>query len=204
MEHANIQRYADAMKEIKLRISVILSYNSGERNSKYKAATVETLGLQFRKVFELIAFSSLAANQELYSTVHSDFAKHWEAAKLIKNLRRINPDFYPKPVVEKKTSQPGVLHQLVDRGPDYLTQEDLIEAHGRCGALMHASNPFAQAIDYTLYERLFPNWLTRIINLLNNHRIHLPGDTGAYHVHMQEEGHDEVRWYRFERVAKSN
>jgi hypothetical protein len=59
MEHPNIQKYAEAMKEIKLRVSVISSYSSGERNAKYNAVTVETIGLQFRKVFELIAFSSL-------------------------------------------------------------------------------------------------------------------------------------------------
>jgi hypothetical protein len=194
MEHANIQRYAEVMKEIKLRVAVISSYSSGERNAKYKAATVETIGLQFRKVFELIAFSSLAANRDLYSRAYSDFAKHWEAAKLLKNLRKINSNFYPEPVVETRTDQPGVVHKLRSRDPDYLTERELV------GSLMHASNPFAQPIDYSFYEGNFPNWMTRIMNLLNNHRVHLPGDTGCYHVHMKETGHDEVRWYRFEPV----
>jgi hypothetical protein len=201
MEHANIQKYAEVMKEIKLRVDVILSYIPGERSAKYKAASIETAGLQFRKVFELIAFSSLAANRDLYSRAYSDFVKHWEAAKLLKNLRRINPKFYPQPVVEIKTDQPGIVHKLQERGPDFLTEQELIGAHGRCGPLMHASNPFAQPIDYSFYARSFPNWLNRTINLLNNHRVHLPGDAGCYHLHMKEPGHDEVRWYRFEQVT---
>jgi hypothetical protein len=106
--------------------------------------------------------------------------------------------------VETATDQPGIVHKLRGRDSDYLTEQELIAAHGRCGSLMHASNPFAPPIDYSFYELSFPNWMTRIINLLNNHRVHLPGDTGCYHVHMEEPGHDEVRWYRFETVTRTD
>jgi hypothetical protein len=42
-----------------------------------------------------------------------------------------------------------------------------------------------------------------MINLLNNHQIRLDNDPGFYLVHMKEEGHDEVRWYRFAPVTPS-
>lgn len=78
----NMSKYVDAMAEIKRRIDVINTFLSGQRNAGYRASNVETIGLQFRKVFELIAFASLTAHKELYSAAHSDFAKHWQAPSL--------------------------------------------------------------------------------------------------------------------------
>jgi hypothetical protein len=200
MDHADIYKYAEKMKEIKLRTEVMDLFLSGQREARYVPTTVETIGLQFRKIFELIAFASLAANRQQYSAAYSDFAKHWEAAKLIKNLQRINPQFYPKPVVEAPAGMPGVVYSHKPRAQDYLTQDDLVEAHGRCGVLMHAENPFAKPIDYAFYQRSFPTWRNRIINLLNNHEVHLLGDKGMYVIHMKESAHDEVSWYRFDPV----
>ena len=194
MAPTDIEKYAEAMKEIKLRTEVITLFLSGQREARYIPTTLETIGLQFRKVFELIAFASLAANRDQYSRAYSDFSKHWEAAKLLKNLRKVNPNFYPKPVTEAPADRPGVVHSLKDRDQDYLTQSDFIEAHGRCGSLMHAANPFSKSIDYAFYQGSFPVWMTKIINLLNNHKVHLVGDSGFYLFHMKEESHDEVRW----------
>jgi hypothetical protein len=134
-------------------------------DAHYAPTTVETIGLQFRKIFELIAFSSLAANRKEYSNAYADFAEHWRAAILIQNLERINPDFYPKPVLEVPSSQSGVTNDLKDRERDYLTKRELILAHKKCGSLMHGANPFGKAIDYPFYEKNYPIWNTRIINL---------------------------------------
>ena len=70
--------------------------------------TTETIGLQFRKIFELIAFASLSANKKLYAAAYANFAKHWEASKLIANLHRINPDFYPVPIVITPAAEPKI------------------------------------------------------------------------------------------------
>jgi hypothetical protein len=195
---SDIQKYSEVMKEIKLRIEVIHRFLSGKLGAHYVPTTVETVGLQFRKTFELVAFASLAANREEYSNAYSDFAKHWEAAKLVRGLRHVNPNFYPKPVVETPTTDPRALHQLKNRQNDYLTEDELVEAHGRCGGLMHAANPFGNAIEYEYFQQRFPDWLTRTMNLLNNHQVHMLGDLGFYLVHMKEPGHEDVRWYRFE------
>jgi hypothetical protein len=198
---SDIQKYAVIMKEIKLRTEVITLFLSGQWESRYTPTTIETIGLQFRKVFELIAFASLTANREIYSSAYADFATHWQAAKLLKNLERINPDFYPKPVTEVPTGQYGVRHELKARAQDYLTQSELVEAHGRCGALMHGANPFGSPIDYDFYQQNFSSWITKYMNLLNNHQVHLVGDTGFWLFHMHEESKgNEVSWYRFEPV----
>ncbi len=70
-----IEKYAAIMKEIKLRTEVINLFLSGERDAHYVSTTVETIGLQFRKLSELIDFSSLAANRKRYSTRICRFCK---------------------------------------------------------------------------------------------------------------------------------
>jgi hypothetical protein len=193
----DIEKYAAIMREIKRRAEVIGLFQSRQKEAHYLQTTVETVGLQFRKIFELIAFASLAANRAQYSAAHVDFATHWRAKRLLKNLQRINPHFYPQPFVETPTHERGALHDFKDRNQDYLTPNDLIVAHDHCGALMHAANPFGSEIDYAFYERSFPIWMTKITNLLNKHLVQLLGDTGFYVFHMQEEGHGDVGWCRF-------
>jgi len=66
---------------------------------------------------------------------------------------------------------------------------------------MHGANPFGQPIDYVHFQQSFPVWMTKIMNLLNNHQVRLPGDPGMYVFHMKEvkeEGCDKVGWYRFD------
>lgn len=193
-----MNKYVGAMAEIKLRTHVISTFLSGERNALYRASNIETIGLQFRKVFELIAFASLAAHKELYSAAYSDFAKDWEAAKLVKRLHQINPRFYPEPIVQVPSDKPGVKMDLRPRQPDYLTEESLVKAHGRCGSLMHAANPYGREIDYASFEQIFPIWLTKAVNLLNAHIVHLP-DTEFYLVQMGRE--EPPSWTSF--VLKS-
>jgi hypothetical protein len=198
MESIDIEKYAANMTEIKLRVALVNVTLAKRPETDFIPMTIEAIGLQFRKVFELVAFATLAANRAQYSLAYRDFAEDWQAAKLLNNLQRINPDFYPKPVIEKKSDQPGIVSSLSDRDQDYLTQSDLVAAHGRCGGLMHAANPFGEPIDYGFYLTNFPIWRTKIMNLLNIHHVHLLGDSGFYLFHMKEEGHNEVRYYRFE------
>jgi hypothetical protein len=198
MESTDIEKYSANMTEIKLRVALINVSLATRPATELIPMAIEAIGLQFRKVFELIAFASLAANRAQYSLTYRDFAEDWQAAKLLKNLQRVNPNFYPKPVIETPSGDLHIVASLKDRDQDYLTQVDLIAAHGRCGGLMHTANPFAELTDYAFYQRSFPSWRTKIMNLLNIHRVQLLGDSGFYHVHMKEQGHDEVRCYRFE------
>ena len=74
MNNTCMDTYVGVMVEIKLRTAVIDLYMSGRQNAGYKATNIEVIGLQFRKIFELIALSSLAAHRDLYSKAYSDFA----------------------------------------------------------------------------------------------------------------------------------
>ena len=41
---------------------------------------------------------SLVANKELYAEQNEKFAKHYHAERIMRDLNRINPDFYPVPI----------------------------------------------------------------------------------------------------------
>lgn len=123
MESPDIKKYYVNMTEINLRVALINVSLAKRPATELIPMAIEAIGLQFRKVFELIAFASLAANRAQYSLTYRDFAEDWQAAKLLKNLQRVNPHFYPKPVIETPS---GDLHvvALKDGDQDYLTQFD--------------------------------------------------------------------------------
>ena len=154
--HFTIEKYCSAMEEVKLRTSVIDSFLTGPGHALYEPSTLETVGLQFRKILELIAFGSLIANQDEYSKVYRDFAKHWNAGDLVKNLESINPNFYPFPVVEMPSTDPNVKAKLEQRSADYLKKDAFVEVYGRCGVLMHAANPFGKGTKYEYYRTNLP------------------------------------------------
>ena len=94
--------YQNCLYEIKRRIDVIAEHLNGVTTEKYLIIEVETVCLQFRKILEKIALMSLVANKELYAEQNEKFAKHYHAERIMKDLERINPDFYPVPTKRVK------------------------------------------------------------------------------------------------------
>lgn len=178
-------------------MEVVDYFISGKGHALYQPPTLESASLQLRKILELIAFGSLVANADAYTSVYSKVSKQWQAADLLKELGKVNPDFYPVPVIEVPYNAPGVLHQLKKREGDFLSKEEFPEVYGRCGVMAHAANLYGKGIDYAYYSKMLPAWRERIINLLNNHEIHLLDRPGLYVIHMKEERDEEVHWYRF-------
>jgi len=198
----DIVKYCDLMEEVKRRIAVIEYFISRQGYALYVPPTLESACLQLRKVLELIAFGSLVANAEAFMSVYSKVSKSWQAADLLKELEKVNPEFYPVPVVEVPSKIPGVVHQLKKRDPDYLARTDFPEVYGRCGVMAHAANPYGKGIDYGYYQKMLPMWSTQIVNLLSNHEIHLINRPGMYVIHMKEESDEKVHWYKFELPSK--
>lgn len=195
----DIGKYCYQMEEIKLRINVVNSFVHGQSSAVYIPTSVESACLQIRKILELIAFASLIANKEAYRKVFAKVSKTWNAGDLLKELGCVNPDFYPKPVIELPSKRPGVKSELKDRDQaEYLTKADFVQAYGRCGAIAHAANPFGKGIDYGYYQKVLPHWQEQIMNLLNSHQVHLAGRPEMYLIHMKEDRDDRVHYYRFD------
>ena len=67
MKKPDIVLYCDLMEEIKRRMSVIDFYLSGGGHALFEPTTIESIGLQLRKILELIAMASLVTNKKEYS-----------------------------------------------------------------------------------------------------------------------------------------
>ena len=198
----DIEKYCGLMEEVKLRLAVVDYFSSGQGHALYQPPTIESACLQFRKILELIAFGSLVANAEAYTAVYSKVSKGWHAAELLKELERAHPQFYPVPVIEVPSDVPGTILQHKKREDDYLTKDDFSEIYGRCGVMAHAANPYGKGIDYAYYQKMVPAWRTQVVNLLNNHELHLLNRPGMYVIHMKEVRDDRVHWYKFQPPSK--
>ncbi|WP_115045201.1 hypothetical protein [Xanthomonas arboricola] len=197
MQIADIQPYITAMEQIKRRIDVVYACIDG-RLKLSGPPRVETATLQLRMTLETIALASLAANKELFQKQSLRFERHWHPNKIIKDLERLNPRFFPTPIRASEPDDRGVRnHQLLADG--FLTTHELVEVHGRCGGLIHARNPFRPSIDYEGFLRSVVVWTDKAVKLLNTHEIRLVGDEHFYLVHMTEQGNDSVRMYTFDR-----
>jgi len=185
------------MEEIRLRTNVLNAFIEGNATAVYKATNIESTYLQFRKILELVAFGSLVANREAFSVVYTEFARFWNARRLLEDIERVNPGFYPEPIIEKLNPEPGVKTAWEKKESGFLTREDFVTLYKQCGAILHAENPYGLEVDYGVYERNAPMWRGKIIALLNCHLIHLVNDKNIYLVHMQEEQDGRVHHYTF-------
>lgn len=166
--------YQDCLYEIKNRINVIADHLNHITTEKYLIIEVETICLQFRKILEKIALMSLVANKKLYSEQHEKFAKHYHAQRILHDLERINPEFYPVPT-KTRTNEKGI-KEWIEIKSGYLTKEEFIKIYEQCGGMMHAQNPYASMKNYEAIQKCFPEWLTKICILLNHHHISLVGN----------------------------
>jgi hypothetical protein len=200
----DLARYCALMTEIKKRTHAITHMLKGLSTTSYKATNIEFMCLQIRKMLELISMGSLVLNKEEFEAIGQKYAQYWNARLILQDIERLNPDFYPIPILEVPSKRPGVQNDLLDKTTGFLTRDDFVKVYEKCGKMMHANNPFGSQADLDYYSSKIPEWEDLIIGLLNCHIIHLKGVKGFYIIHMQEEGMDDVRGYFFERVEDAS
>lgn len=172
-----IQKYEQCLNEIKQRIEVIKTHLTGKNSTRYLITEVEFLAIQFRKVVELIAFSSIVVNKDDYAklrtTINKDFKNDWNAKRIFETLQKINPHFYPEPskqvVKFDKNGKQFVELQKVTTG--YLTKDEAIEVYNECSEVLHAWNPYSSERDIKgLFEK-YSDWASKLVILLSHHTI---------------------------------
>ncbi len=196
----DIDAYVQVMAEIKRRTDVTFAFLKDPTKAIYKATQVESMVLQVRMITELVAMASLAANREIFERNEKKFAKHWHPDKILKDIEDINPGFYPAPITEVPSGDPRYKNMLVDMTDGFMTRNELVQVHGRCGDVLHAQNPYGKKTNYGEHAALVQQWMERIKNLLNCHKVQLHDNDCFYIVHMKEEQDDKVHMYRFEKT----
>ena len=194
-----LSRYCELMAEVKGRTEAITDMLRGLTTTTYKATNIEFMCLQIRKMLELISMGSLVLNKDEFEAIGQKYTQYWNARLILREIERLNPDFYPIPIQDVPSSRLGVATDLQTKTSGYLTREDFVKVYEKCGKMMHANNPFGSQADLEYYTAMIPVWEDLIIGLLNSHVIHLKGVEGIYIIHMKEEGKDGVQGYFFER-----
>ena len=200
----DIKAYRAVMEEIKLRRDVVSALHDKRISVMYRATHVESMVLQVRMITELVALASLAANKSIFEENKKKFEKHWHPKEILKDVESLNPNFYPLPIVEVPSKDTRFKMGLLNMKVGFMTRDELIEVHGKCGNLLHAQNPFGKGVDYDYYERMVPEWMERIINLLSCHQIKLLNGNRFYLVHMKEERDDYVHMQAFDRIGEAD
>ena len=170
-EKRDLERYCACMNQVKWRLSLIDAVLSSGL-SEIEEFNVEVVALQLRKVMELIALSSLVANKSSYLKVYGNIQKQWNARTIVRDIERVNPGFFPRPIRFSHQDKETNVKHFSDLVSGFLTKEDLVFLYDRCGAVMHAVNPFTSGHIVDI-KRPVKEWVSRIRNLLATHRMSL-------------------------------
>lgn len=164
------QLYLANMSKVKWRIKAIKDILKGSHSTTYKFTNIEFCILQTRKILEIIALSSLVSDYNLYKNKLENIEKMWNAKWIIKDIKRINPNFFPIPVKFDGD-------EIIDLYGDYLDENKFISIYEKCGKYLHELSFMKIDKDYEEeYINMQTNilyWTNLIICTLNRHTIKL-------------------------------
>lgn len=192
--------YISAMTQIKLRIDLMNKIRIRKIDLLYDVPIAEFCTLQIRMITETIVLASLAANRELFEASQKKFSQHWHPKKIIHDIERLNKDFYPVPVIETAGKLGNPEREINNKSNGFLTKQELIEIHGKCGNILHARLPSNKRVVYSKYIDWTRECTKKIMELLNSHTIKLLDDEVFYLVQMHSEPEGRIAHYEFVRI----
>lgn len=163
--------YAGLMQEIKIRFqSIDFAVNGGMQS--ISPNIIQEFGfLQLRFICELIAFGCLVAHGDIRAAQAPRLIKEYAADKIIQELDRLHPKFFPRPVTISPT--PEGFH-TEDREANALTKTEIATLYGRCGNFLHRGNLKKMLSATAPLQVNFPEiakWTNKIVALLDTHHI---------------------------------
>ena len=167
-ERIDIDQYCDLMEEVKSRVESINQLM--EMPGITIRTRVESICLQLRMLLELIVFSSLVSNKDVWQRSQKELQSSQNISRKLRELKRLHSNFYPIPV---KLDGEAVGGEPTDRTDGFLSEDKLIEVYGRLGNILHAENPLGKETDYRFFIDSVPGWLSEIMNLLEYHKVYL-------------------------------
>lgn len=169
---SSIQVYCNCMSEVRTRLGVVRSVLAGSVKIGQQAFNVELIFLQLRKALELIAFSSLAANESKYAAAYPNFGNHWRAKAILDAVEKMNPEFFPIALQPPQPTESGVKH--FERHADgFMTRDEFVSLYDSCGEVLHIRNPFTTKDPTIQIGYHVEQWVARIERLLNCHLVRL-------------------------------
>jgi len=176
--------YVKNMNRLKWRMKAVSDVRCRKKVTTYDFTDAEFCILQYRKILELIALSSLVSDADVYREKLGRIEKMWNAKLILKDIERIHPNFYP---VAVRTDPNDKLSWIIPQEP-CLTKEKFITVYDKCGKYLHETSPFLADKELyfdtlPLWENIF-TWERLIINLLSAHNVYLYNSNCIFHINM--------------------
>lgn len=167
--------YANCIKELKIRLDI--TKKSYDKDLLDGVFYLEFMCLQFRKICELFAFSTLTANRQEYSRIRKDFEKDWSFSRIIKSVKKVNKKYFPAPIKKVPTQNGKIEFQGIKN--DFLVIEDIENIYQECCDMVHAQNHYKDLEkfyprnlqEFQPWKEKFIDWRERFIKLLDCHII---------------------------------
>lgn len=183
----DIEIYCNCIARVRHHVSIADTVFAGRIDTGHRDLNAELIFLHFRKALEEIAFATLSANREKYSSARAGFATEWNARRMLGFVEEVNPNFYPVPLKPPQEIAPGQKH-FVRIEDGYLTQDDFVTLYDGSAEVLHCRNPYAPGdptinVKYTVDE-----WSGRIKALLAWHFVQLVDIQGLWVIQVPNEG----------------
>jgi hypothetical protein len=183
--------YKSIMEEIKIRVEIA---NNVLLAPPPLPETVvrEFCSLQIRFVCELIALGCLVAHGDINKS--NKLTKYYQADRIMHSLEELNPEFFPRPVIER-IEGPHCLHYEF-KTSGYLNKSDFLRVYNQTcgkalhrGSLKHLLSPRHQEKAPLIEIR---GLISKIRELLNPHVILLHDQSTVLLCSMSVKGTGEV------------
>ena len=196
-EPLDVHPYVELLQEVRERTAAISQLLDTDDLADW--ARLESVCLQIRKLLELVMFSSLVANQDLWKRSQKELTSSQNIAMKFRELERLNSDFYPTPVdLDQWTGR-----EPATRTDGFLHKDDFQKLYGMLGNIIHADNPLGKATDYGDFIDLAPGLIESIQNLMECHKVHLYDHPDEFYlVKMFGDLDGEVIFIRFSTNAE--
>ena len=204
-------KYCNCMEEIKKRIHAITTILNKKYTTTYLATNIEFSCLQIRKILELIALASIAANKTEYAEQYQKFSSHWNAKRILEDIEKIILFFVCIWVFYTSRKDGQQTEQIIDQNTGkvlkieliesgFLTKEEFPYVYDKCSEVIHSSNPYGASVNLDEFDSLIPEWNEKIIKLLNHHQIQLIDSDLQLWVLMNSKNDGKVHTFIFKLV----
>jgi len=135
---------------------------------------LEAAILQVRKALESFALAAIAPDKKEYQAFRAtaskdpDFTKDYHAAKIFGALSRVNPDFYPKPLLPAARQADGSWH-YGEKQSGFLSKKRFERGYDRLGKHLHAHNPWGTSKNLQNLRNELPSIIREARSLLELH-----------------------------------
>lgn len=165
--------YAALMDELKLRIIAIDAATGGKLQFLSPQIIREFCFLQIRLLCEVIALACLVAHGDLKQT--KKLKKEWAADKIMDELAKLRPEFFPIPCVFGKRTVTGLpKDELAKR----LTREGLADLYVEANRIIHRGNVknlLKQKEPVRVHYPEITARVQKIVDLMQSHLIAIEG-----------------------------